>query len=159
MGCIKFFQKRFSHLKISYLMNIATIPKLANRHREEREESSFARSFSTYLPHSQQSMEGTITTGGVTHIKRESSVTAFGFISEIYTGLQNYWSTWPMIYLKNNINLKINTWIDLEVWHKQNQLAKTHSLMQLPLEVISKEPRQWSQIKVGNRPNMNQIGS
>lgn len=71
-------------------MKIPTIPKLANRLREEREGSSFARSFSTCLPHSQQSMEARITTGGITHTKGDSSVTVFGFISEICPGLQNY---------------------------------------------------------------------
>lgn len=151
----------YSHLQISYLMNIPTIPKLENRLREEREESSFARSFSTCLPHSQQSMEGRITTVGVTHTKGKLRVTLFGFISEICPGLQNYWSSWPMIYLEKQHQLKTHThtWIDLEVWDKQNQLAKTHGLMQLALEVISKELRQWSHIKVENRPNINQIGS
>ena len=58
--------------------------------------------------------------------------------------------------LKNNINLKMNLGIGLEAWHKQNQLTYTDGLMQLGLEVSSKETRQQSQMKVGSRPDENQ---
>lgn len=50
----------------------------------------------------------------------------------------------------------MNLGIGLEAWHKQNQLAHIHRLMQLGLEVSSKETRQWSQMKVGSRPDENQ---
>lgn len=58
--------------------------------------------------------------------------------------------------LKNNINLKMNLGIGLEAWRKKNQPTHTDGLMQLGLEVRSKETRQWSQMKVRSRPDEKQ---
>lgn len=60
--------------------------------------------------------------------------------------------------LKNNINLKMNLGIGLEAWHKKKNKKLTHTdgLMQLGLEVRSKETRQWSQMKVRSRPDEKQ---
>lgn len=56
---------------------------------EENTESSFAKCFYTYFPHSQWISEGRAITGGVTYTKGEPTAATFGFKSESVQGFRN----------------------------------------------------------------------